>query len=138
MMQNKENLKSEARGGLRETAFTEKDRDRISLTGEESLASAFNAMLCLSSICQRFPSLPCSLSPVPHSFLFSALTSPLLLLLLYFLLQSITARSFIYGHALSACVGLSKTHLSCATIIQSLIPSHFQGMKHEHRYDARV
>lgn len=39
---------------------------------------------------------------------------------------------FIYGHALSVCVGLSNIHLSCAAVIKSLIPSHIQRMKHEH------
>lgn len=38
---------------------------------------------------------------------------------------------FIYGPALSVWVGLSNIHLSCATVMQSLIPSHMWGMRHE-------
>lgn len=66
------------------------------------------------------------------------LASPLPRLLGVFLLHFLMLRSmarwvlFIYGHALSVCVGLSNIHLSCAAIIQSLIPSHMRGMKYEH------
>lgn len=114
---------------------------------------AFNVMLCLSVFvrsCQLSPSLPSFPPPsVPcclpwlslsllYPFLFITLASPLPQLLGVFLLHSLMRRSmaswvlFIYGHALSLCVGLSNIHLSCAAIIQSLIPSHIRGMKHMH------
>lgn len=100
------------------------------------------------SLCQKlqtFP-LPCShLSlclpwislPFFIHFFFITLASPLPRLLSVFLLHFLMLWSmarwvlFIYGHALSVCVGLSNIHLSCAAIIQSLIPSHMRGMKHE-------
>lgn len=74
-----------------------------------------------------------------YAFLLMTLASPLPRLLSVFLLHFLMLRSmarwvlFIYGHALSVCVGLSNIHLSCAAIIQSLIPSHMWGMKYEHR-----
>lgn len=111
------------------------------------MALAFNVMLCLSVFarsCQLSLSLLLSLSsllsspllPIPSFFI--TLASPLPRLLSVFLLLFLMLWSmvrwvlFIYGHALSVCVGLSNIHLSCAAIIQSLIPSHMQGMKHEH------
>ena len=88
------------------------------------------------------PSLPANICLLwlssPYPFLFITLSLPLLWLLGVFLLRFLMLQSmvrwalFIYGHALSVCVGLSNIHLSCANIIQSLIPSHMQGMKKEH------
>lgn len=81
-----------------------------------------------------FPPLSLSLYP----FLFITVGSPLPRPLSVFLSHFLTLRSmarwvlFIYGHALSVCVGLSNIHLSCAAIVQSLIPSHMRGMRHEH------
>ena len=89
----------------------------------------------------KLPPFPCSLPPLSLSlypFLFitvgSPLPRPLSVFLPHFLMLWSMARwvLFIYGHALSVCVGLSNIHLSCAAIIQSLIPSHMRGMKHEH------
>lgn len=107
---------------------------------------AFNVMLCLSAFarsCQLSPSSPCSPLSLSSSLLYTpsffiTLGSPLPRLPSVFLLHFLMLRSmarwvlFIYGHALSVCVGLSNIHLSCAAIIQSLIPSHMRGMKHEH------
>lgn len=79
-----------------------------------------------------------SLSLFLYPFLLISLASLLPRLLSVFLLHFLMLRSmarwvlFIYGHALSVCVGLSNIHLSCAAIIQSLIPSHMRGMKHGH------
>lgn len=105
---------------------------------------AFKATLCLLSLHQKLQIFP-TLSPsLPLSglsfcaFLLMTLASPLPRLLGVFLLHFLMLWSmarwvlFIYGHALSVCVGLSNIHLSCAAIIQSLIPSHMQGMKYEH------
>ena len=89
----------------------------------------------------KLPPFPCSLPPLSLSlypFLFitvgSPLPRPLSVFLPHFLMLRSMARwvLFIYGHALSVCVGLSNIHLSCAAIIQSLIPSHMRGMKHKH------
>lgn len=92
--------------------------------------------LLISPLC---PSLPTYIhllrlsSPHPFPFLlFHGFFS------LSFTLHFLTLRSmmrgvlYIYGHALSVCVGLSNIHLSCAAVIKSLIPSHIQRMKHEH------
>lgn len=103
------------------------------------------------SLRQKLPTFPlppslCSLSlslfsgslSLTLSLHFITLASPLPRLLSVFLLHFLMLWSmarwvlFIYGHALSVCVGLSNIHLSCAAIIQSLIPSHMRGMKHEH------
>lgn len=62
----------------------------------------------------------------------SSLLSPVLnVFLLYFLTLHCLVKwvLFIYGQALSVCVGLSNILLSCATIIESLVPSYVQGMK---------
>lgn len=103
---------------------------------------AFNAMLCLSVFRQKLQTSPLPLlSPLSLSlypFLFITVGSPLPRPLSVFLSHFLTLRSmarwvlFIYGHALSVCVGLSNIHLSCAAIVQSLIPSHMRGMRHEH------
>lgn len=106
------------------------------------MALAFNAMLCLSVFRQKLQTSPFPLLPPPtlslYPFLFitvgSPLPRPLSVFLPHFLMLRSMARwvLFIYGHALSVCVGLSNIHLSCAAIVQSLIPSHMRGMKHEH------
>lgn len=106
------------------------------------MALAFNAMLCLSFFRQKLQTSPLPLlSPLSLSlypFLFITVGSPLPRPLSVFLSHFLTLRSmarwvlFIYGHALSVCVGLSNIHLSCAAIVQSLIPSHMRGMRHEH------
>lgn len=90
--------------------------------------------LSFTSSCQLSPTLPHA--PL-SAFFFITLTSPPLQLLSVFLLHFLMLLSltrwvlFIYGHALSVCVGLSNIHLSCAATIQILIPSHMRGMKHE-------
>lgn len=120
----------------------ERDRDRISLTvwgvsGLGLLKRCYVFSVFTRSCKFSQPSL--SLSGLSFcAFLLMTLASLLPRLLGVFLLHFLMLRSmarwvlFIYGHALSVCVGLSNIHLSCAAIIQSLIPSHMQGMKYEH------
>lgn len=159
MLQNREKMKSDVSGGLSEKrqCASQKDTDRKRerenlINGLRSLwpwplmwcyvsqslpeaASFPPPTLTLLSLSLRL--LLVSLSHTP-SFPFITLASRLPRLLSVFLLHFLMLRSmarwvlFIYGHALSVCVGLSNIHLSCAAIIQSLIPSYMRGMKHEH------